>query len=73
MKAKFTEADLVSFGNYLLSDKRNNRIERKEAKNYVGDWDVSNWIEIMSNGDKRKTLLSSKETRYGGCKRGQRA
>lgn len=51
-KAKFTEADLVSFGNYLLSDERNNNIESEEAKHYVGDWDVSNWIEIMSNGDK---------------------
>lgn len=52
MKAKFTEADLVSFGNYLLSDERNNNIESEEAQRYVGDWDVSNWIEIMSNGDK---------------------
>ena len=52
MKAKFTEADLVSFGNYLLSDRRNSNIENKEAQHYVGDWDVSNWIETMSNGDK---------------------
>lgn len=52
MKPKFTEADLVSFGNYLLSDKRNNNIESEEAQHYVGDWGVRNWIEIMSNGDK---------------------
>jgi hypothetical protein len=51
-KPKFTEADLVRFGNHLLSDERNNDIESEEAKHYVGDWDVSNWIEIMSNGDK---------------------
>lgn len=37
MKAKFTEADLISFGNYLLSDKRNNNIESEEAQCYVGD------------------------------------
>lgn len=36
-KAKFTEADLISFGNYLLSDKRNNNIESEVAKHYVGD------------------------------------
>ena len=51
-KAKFTEADLVSFGNYLLSDERNNNIESEEAQRYVGDWDVSNWIDMISNGDK---------------------
>lgn len=48
MKPKFTEADLVSFGNYLLSDERNNNIENKEAQRYVGDWDVSNWLETLS-------------------------
>lgn len=48
MKAKFTEADLISFGNYLLSDKRNNNIESEEAQHYVGDWDVSNWLETLS-------------------------
>lgn len=47
-KAKFTEADLVSFGNYLLSDKRNNNIESEEAQRYVGDWGVSNWLETLS-------------------------
>lgn len=52
MKAKFTEADLVSFGNYLLSDERNKNIGYEEAQHYVGDWDVSNWIDMMSNGDK---------------------
>ena len=51
-KPKFTEADLISFGNYLLSDKRNNNIENKESQRYVGDWDVSNWIKMISNGDK---------------------
>ena len=48
MKAKFTEADLISFGNYLLSDKRNNNIESEEAQRYVGDRDVSNWLETLS-------------------------
>jgi hypothetical protein len=47
-KAKFTEADLVSFGNYLLSDERNNIIESEEAQHYVEDWDVSNWLETLS-------------------------
>ena len=48
MKPKFTEADLIAFGNYLLSDKRNNNIESKKAQHYVGDWDVSN-VTDMSN------------------------
>ena len=47
-KAKFTEADLISFGNYLFSGKRNNNIESEEAQRYVGDWDVSNWLETVS-------------------------
>jgi len=38
-----TERDLVSFGNYLLSKKRDNSILNPEMKNLVGDWDLANW------------------------------
>ena len=40
---KFTEADLISFGNYLLSDKRNDNMQNRESLTYVGDWDIANW------------------------------
>jgi hypothetical protein len=45
--AKFTEADLIAFGNYLLSDKRNNNIQKREPLSYVSDSDVANWIETL--------------------------
>lgn len=40
---KFTMEDLVSFGNYLLSEERNESIESPEMKGVVGDWDIANW------------------------------
>lgn len=43
MEKKFTEKDLVSFGNYVLSEKRNESIENDEARKVVGDWDIANW------------------------------
>jgi hypothetical protein len=44
MKEKtFTLEDLVSFGNYLLSEERNESIESPEMKGVVGDWDIANW------------------------------
>lgn len=41
----YTEKDLIDFGNYLLSEKRNETIESKEMKSVVGDWDIANWSE----------------------------
>ena len=41
----YTEKDLVDFGNYLLSEKRNETIESEEMKSVVGDWDIANWSE----------------------------
>lgn len=41
----YTEKDLVDFGNYLLSEKRNKTIESEEMKSVVGDWDIANWSE----------------------------
>lgn len=43
---KFTLDDLINFGNYLLSEERNNNIEKREALTYVGDWDIQNWLEL---------------------------
>lgn len=40
---KYTEADLVSFGNFLLSEERNASIEDEKMRNVVGDWDIANW------------------------------
>lgn len=48
---QFTEAQLVDFGNYLLSDKRNELLKSntdaelplEERKKMVYDSDVSNW------------------------------
>ena len=39
----FTEEDLVLFGRYLLSDKRNNSIENKKNLNFVHYEDIVNW------------------------------
>lgn len=38
------ERDLVSFGNYLLSERREKRIS-KQNKNNVTDADIANWKE----------------------------
>ena len=43
-KEVYTLSDLVSFGNYLLSDFRDKTIENETNKQVVGDWDISNWI-----------------------------
>lgn len=40
---KYTEADLVSFGNFLLSEERTASIEDEKMRNVVGDWDIANW------------------------------
>ena len=48
-EAKFTVAELIDFGNYLLSDKRKQTIENAENLNVVGDWDVQNWIDTPLN------------------------
>lgn len=47
----YTEEDLVSFGNYLLSDKRNDKIDSKSASKIVGDWDIENWKEYGNVSD----------------------
>lgn len=47
----YTEEDLVSFGNYLLSDKRNDKIDSKSASKMVGDLDLENWKEHGKVGD----------------------
>lgn len=39
----FTEKQLISFGNYLLSEERKKGFKDPESANHVGDWDLSNW------------------------------
>lgn len=43
MKKQFTEKDLVDFGNYLLSEKREETIENKENIKKVHDCDIANF------------------------------
>lgn len=40
---KYTEKDLISFGNYLLSEERKETIQDEELRDVVGDWDIANW------------------------------
>jgi len=40
------ESDLVSFGEYLLSEKRINSIEKKENLNKVHQEDIDNWKQL---------------------------
>ena len=40
---KYTEKDLINFGNYLLSEKRKETIEDENLRDVVGDWDIRNW------------------------------
>lgn len=39
----YTEAELVSFGNYVLSERRKKHIEEEHLVDAVGDWDIANW------------------------------
>ena len=39
----YTEAELVSFGNYVLSERRKKHIEEEHLVDVVGDWDIANW------------------------------
>lgn len=39
----YSEEQLVSFGNYILSGERNSKLVTEVAKKYVGDWDLENW------------------------------
>lgn len=44
----YTEADLVSFGNYLLSEERKNRVDDLLQRS-VTDADLANWSEIENS------------------------
>ena len=46
----YTEEDLVLFGQYLLSESRNNSIENKENLNKVHQEDIDNWICAKKSG-----------------------
>lgn len=43
------EKDLVSFGNYLLSDQRKKTIIHPEAEKLVGHHDLENWKVSVQN------------------------
>ncbi len=48
-KKIFTKQDLVSFGNYLLSQQREKTIVHKEVKRMVGHHDIENWKAFVEN------------------------
>ena len=61
---KFTEKDLVSFGNYLLIEGRNKSIENNSLRGVVNDWDIANWkvsAKLIDVEDYKK-ILSFYET-----------
>lgn len=39
----YTEAELISFGNYVLSERRKEHIKEEHLIDVVGDWDIANW------------------------------
>lgn len=43
MKKQFTEKDLIDFGNYLMSEKREQSIENKENIRKVHQEDIDNF------------------------------
>ena len=44
-----TTTDLVSFGNYLLSNERMKKVG-KDMREHVTHADVENWKELQKNG-----------------------
>lgn len=42
----YKEIDLVSFGNYILSQDRDKTIENEQLKDKVTDADLRNWEEL---------------------------
>ena len=45
----YTLAELISFGNYLLSEQRNKSVTNEQSKHLVGDWDIANWGETQKH------------------------
>ena len=45
----YTLAELISFGNYLLSEQRNKLVTNEQSKHLVGDWDIANWEETLKH------------------------
>lgn len=46
MSKNFTMADLVSFGNYLLSEERLSNLANPESIGFVGEWDIDQWQNL---------------------------
>lgn len=40
---KYTKSDMVDFGNYILSEERENKIECVDNRRYVNNVDFDNW------------------------------